>query len=96
MSLLLERVPALSHEIAAEPTGTAESRPFGLDSLTNPVPVHGHRPVLTVDPVSQLSLVDGFPASAHPTMSKTSCNTESDGKDAIAVDTDQNDDEYDD
>ncbi|MFE6663880.1 putative ATP-grasp-modified RiPP [Streptomyces sp. NPDC057697] len=96
MSLLLERVPSLSHEIAAEPVGPAETRPFGLDSLTDPMPVHGHRPVLTVDPVTQLSLVDGFPAGAHPTMSKTSCNTESDGKDAIAVDTDQNDDEYDD
>ncbi|MER5490205.1 putative ATP-grasp-modified RiPP [Streptomyces sp. NPDC002490] len=96
MSLLLERVPSLSHEIATEPAGPVETRPFGLDSLTDPVPVHGHRPVLTVDPVTQLSLVDGLPANAHPTMSKTSCNTESDGKDAIAVDTDQNDDEYDD
>ncbi|MFI2210601.1 putative ATP-grasp-modified RiPP [Streptomyces sp. NPDC020141] len=96
MSLLLERVPALIHQIAAEPAGPAETRPFGLDSLTGPVPVHGRRPALSVDPATQLSLIDGLPAGAHPTMSKTSCNTESDGKDAIAVDTDQNDDEYDD
>ncbi|MFD4571352.1 hypothetical protein ACFWNK_21595 [Streptomyces sp. NPDC058417] len=96
MSLLLERVPSLSHEIAGEPPGPAGTRPFGLDSLTDATPVHGRRPLLTVDPATQLSLVDGLPADVHPTMSKSSCNTDSDGKDAIAVDTDQNDDEYDD
>ncbi|MFJ6566007.1 hypothetical protein ACIQNU_01175 [Streptomyces sp. NPDC091292] len=96
MSELLERIPALSHRVRTEPAGPAGTRPFGLDSLTSPLLVAEHRAVLSVDPVTQLSLVDGLPAGAHPAMSTTSCNTDSDGQDAIAVDFDQNDDEYDD
>ncbi|MFD7342478.1 hypothetical protein ACFV98_41980 [Streptomyces violascens] len=46
-----------------------------------------------MDPVSQLSLVDGQVALDTELMAPgTSCNTESDGKDAFAIDTDANDD----
>ncbi|MEW2412622.1 hypothetical protein AB0953_02660 [Streptomyces sp. NPDC046866] len=94
MSALLDRVPTLSHRIHTEPAGPAATRPFGLDALTNPVPAAaGPRPVLTVDPVSQLSVMDGRVVLDSPTMNQgTACNTESDGKDAIAVDYDTNDD----
>ncbi|MFG2668359.1 hypothetical protein ACGFY6_29500 [Streptomyces sp. NPDC048387] len=93
MSALLERIPTLSHQIRTEPAGPQWSRPFGLDALTHPVPVSNHRPHLTVDADSQLSLVDGLVCIDTPSMDAgTSCNTESDGKDAIAIDTDANDD----
>lgn len=92
MSVLLERVPTLSHSIQTEPAGPHSTRPFGLDSLTAPVAVDGRRPVVAVDPVSQLSLVDGEVCIDTANMAGTSCNTESDGKDAIAIDTDANDD----
>ncbi|WP_411081761.1 hypothetical protein [Streptomyces sp. cmx-18-6] len=74
-----------------QPPGPLATRPFGLDALTAPVTV-GRRPVVSVDPVSQLSLVEGVTAIHIEAMAGTSCNTESDGKDAIAIDTDQNDD----
>ncbi|MER7000154.1 hypothetical protein [Streptomyces sp. NPDC000410] len=89
MSALMERTPTVSHHIDTAPAGPAVTRPFGLDSLTGAVKVDSRRPVVTVDPVTQLSLIDGH----APAMDAgTSCNTESDGKDAIAIDTDQNDD----
>ncbi|MHC0430211.1 hypothetical protein ACX6XY_08480 [Streptomyces sp. O3] len=92
MSELTERVPTLSHAIRTEPVGPLATRPFGLDALTTPV-TPGRRPAVTVDPVSQLSLADGRTVLDSPAMDQgTSCNTESDGKDAIAIDTDQNDD----
>lgn len=92
MSALLDRVPTLSHTISTAPSGPANTRPFGLDSLTGLVPVTGRKPALTVDPVTQLSLVDGEVCIETANMAGTSCNTESDGKDAIAIDTDANDD----
>ncbi|MEU9007755.1 hypothetical protein [Streptomyces sp. NPDC048551] len=93
MSALLERIPTLSHQINTEQAGPAASRPFGLDALTNPVPVAAHRPLIEVDPESQLSLVDGLVCIDAPSMDAgTACNTESDGRDAIAIDTDTNDD----
>ncbi|MEU8761945.1 hypothetical protein [Streptomyces sp. NPDC048659] len=91
MSALLDRVPTTSHTIATAPPGPAESRPFGLDSLSNPVVV-GEQPVLTVDPITQLSLVGGKAALLDPVLAGSSCNTESDGSTVISVDTDQNDD----
>lgn len=93
MSVLLERVPTLSHAIQTEPAGPLATRPFGLDALTAPVAVDGHRPVIAVDPISQLSLINGEVCIDATNMAPgTSCNTESDGKDAIAIDTDVNDD----
>ncbi|MFI1205619.1 hypothetical protein ACH4VR_40395 [Streptomyces sp. NPDC020883] len=90
---LLERVPTLSHRINTEPAGPASTRPFGLDSLTNPQVIDGRRPVVTVDPVTQLSLADGQVCIDGDIVTMgSSCNTESDGKDVIAVDTDLNDD----
>lgn len=92
MAVLLERVPTLSHEIQVDPAGPTATRPFGLDALTNMVTVQGHSPAFTVDPATQLSLVDGQAAIENPAMANTSCTTESDGADAIALDTDSNDD----
>lgn len=92
MAVLLERVPTLSHSIHTDPAGPPATRPFGLDALTNLVTVDARRPIITVDPASQLSVVDGQVAVEIPTMANTSCTTESDGADAIALDTDSNDD----
>jgi putative ATP-grasp target RiPP len=92
MSALLDRVPTLSHAINRDPSGPIGTRPFGLDSLTGLVPVSGRQPALTVDPVTQLSVVDGEVCIDTANMAGTSCNTESDGRDAIAIDTDANDD----
>lgn len=92
MAVLLERIPTLSHTIHSDPAGPPATRPFGLDALTNPVAVSGLRPVITVDPATQLSVVDGQVAVENPAMANTSCTTESDGADAIALDTDTNDD----
>ncbi|MFG2775319.1 putative ATP-grasp-modified RiPP [Streptomyces sp. NPDC048350] len=89
MSALLDRVPTLSHTISPDPSGPLSTRPFGLDSLTNPVPVGAQRLAVTVDPVTQLSLIDG---QAPAMDANTSCNTESDGNTVISLDTDQNDD----
>ncbi|MFG3409402.1 hypothetical protein [Streptomyces sp. NPDC048142] len=91
MSVLVDRVPTLSHVTRSQPAGPLATRPFGLDALTTPVPV-GRQPAVSVDPDSQLSLVEGAIAINIEAMAGTSCNTESDGRDAIAIDTDQNDD----
>ncbi|MFF5285167.1 hypothetical protein [Streptomyces sp. NPDC013171] len=91
MSALLDRVPTMSHSISTAPAGPDSTRPFGLDSLTGLTQV-GEQPHATVDPVSQLSLVDGKPAILDPMLANTSSNTESDGSTVISVDTDQNDD----
>nr|WSZ96227.1 hypothetical protein OH820_11685 [Streptomyces sp. NBC_00857] len=91
MSVLTERVPTLSHAIRTEPAGPLATRPFGLDALTTLV-TPGRRPAVAVDPVSQLSLADGQVALDVEGMAGTACNTPSDGKDAIAVDHDENDD----
>ncbi|NML53351.1 hypothetical protein HHL19_06415 [Streptomyces sp. R302] len=91
-ALIAERAPTVSHDISTAPTGPVATRPFGLDSLTGLASVSGRRPLLGVDPITQLSLVDGRPAIDTPGMNGTACNTESDGRDAIAVDYDQNDD----
>ncbi|MFJ5739512.1 hypothetical protein [Streptomyces microflavus] len=91
MSVLVDRVPTLSHLTHSQPAGPLATRPFGLDALTTPVVV-GHQPAVSVDPASQLSLVEGAIALGSEAVAGTSCNTESDGKDAIAIDTDQNDD----
>ncbi|WP_154402609.1 hypothetical protein [Nocardioides speluncae] len=92
MPAMLERVPTLSHRIHQEPAGPKITRPFGLDALTNPVTIDNRRPLITVDPATQLSVVDGQLVVENPTMANTSCTTESDGADAIALDTDTNDD----
>ncbi|ARI53324.1 hypothetical protein A6E92_14865 [Streptomyces sp. S8] len=89
MSALIDRVPTLSHLTHAQPAGPTATRPFGLDALTAPVAVR-RQPSVSVDPDSQLSLVEGMVALDIEGMAGTSCNTESDGRDAI--DTDQNDD----
>ncbi len=91
MSVLADRVPTLSHVISSQTAGPLATRPFGLDALTTPVTV-GRHPAVSVSPDTQLSLVDGEIALDIEAMAGTSCNTESDGKDAIAIDTDQNDD----
>ncbi len=91
MSALVNRIPALSHVTHAHPAGPTATRPFGLDALATPVAV-GRQPSVSVDPDSQLSLVEGMVALGIEGMAGTSCNTESDGRDAIAIDTDQNDD----
>ncbi|MFE4665372.1 hypothetical protein ACFRI7_14050 [Streptomyces sp. NPDC056716] len=93
MSALLERIPTLSHEVRTEGAGPAGTRPFGLDALTTPVRVDGRRPIVTVDPGTQLSAIDGQMCTEDPSEDEgTACNTESDGRDAIAIDTDTNDD----
>lgn len=93
MSILLERVPTLSHRIRTEPAGPRSSRPFGLDSLSGSTVIDGRRPFLAIDPQTQLSLLDGQIVIENSAMDAgSSCNTESDGRDAIAIDTDQNDD----
>ncbi|MFI9203351.1 hypothetical protein [Streptomyces sp. NPDC053048] len=93
MSVLTDRLPTRNRAINQEPSGPLATRPFGLDALTNVQPVGIPSQSFTVDPASQLSLVDGEVCLDHaPTMKNTICNTESDGKDAIAVDEDQNDD----
>ncbi|MEU3350276.1 hypothetical protein [Streptomyces sp. NPDC037389] len=80
--------------INLEPAGPLTTRPFGLDALTNVSPVGIPSQTFTVDPASQLSVIDGeicINTPAH--MNNTICNTESDGQDAIGgVDEDQNDD----
>ncbi|WP_137991288.1 putative ATP-grasp-modified RiPP [Streptomyces vilmorinianum] len=91
MALLLDRVPTQSHTISTDPAGPADTRPFGLDSLTGLTKV-GEQPRAAVDPVTQLSLVEGRPAILDPMLAGTSSNTESDGSTVISVDTDQNDD----
>ncbi|MFJ1590145.1 putative ATP-grasp-modified RiPP [Kitasatospora albolonga] len=91
MSVLVERIPTLSPLTHTEPSGPLATRPFGLDALTTPVTV-GRQPSVSVDPESQLSLIEGTIALGIEGMAGTSCNTESDGRDAIAIDTDQNDD----
>ncbi|MFM9448207.1 hypothetical protein [Streptomyces acidiscabies] len=58
---------------------------------TDPVTV-GPRPVATVDPASQLSHIGGQIALDVADMAGTACSTPSDGKDAIAIDHDENDD----
>ena len=91
MSALLDRIPTQSHMISAAPAGPGHSRPFGLDSLTGLTEV-GEQPAFTVDPMTQLSLVNGKTALLDPVLAGTSSNTESDGSTVISVDTDQNDD----
>ncbi|GAA0483003.1 hypothetical protein ACFQ2B_32205 [Streptomyces stramineus] len=94
MSVLTDRLPTRDRAISPEPAGLVETRPFGLDALTNLSPVGISSHTFTVDPASQLSVIDGeicINAPAH--MNNTICNTESDGQDAIGgVDEDQNDD----
>ncbi|MFE6103167.1 hypothetical protein ACFVQ4_24865 [Streptomyces laurentii] len=92
MSALLDRVSTMSHTISTAPAGPIAARPFGLDSLTGLTQI-GQPPAVSVDPVSQLSLVDGRMAILDPILAGTSSNTESDGSTVISVDTDQNDDE---
>ncbi|MDT0493372.1 hypothetical protein ACPEIF_07450 [Streptomyces sp. NPDC012600] len=91
MSVLIDRIPTLPLLTHTEPVGPLATRPFGLDALTTPVTV-GRQPAVSVHPDSQLSLVEGAIALGIEGMAGTSCNTESDGRDAIAIDTDQNDD----
>ncbi|MEZ0094515.1 putative ATP-grasp-modified RiPP [Streptacidiphilus sp. EB129] len=93
MLALTDRVPTLNLEVSQEPSGPEATRPFGLTVLTPLVRV-GPRPTVTVDPDTQLSVLDGLTVIDDlPTaMANSSCNTESDGKDAIAIDSDANDD----
>ncbi|MFB7129495.1 MULTISPECIES: putative ATP-grasp-modified RiPP [unclassified Kitasatospora] len=91
MSVLTDRLPTLSMGIDTEPSGPLATRPFGLDAVTNPVTVMPLPPV-TVDPHTQLSLIDGRVALDMPTMEGSGCQTESDGQTVISVDFDQNDD----
>jgi putative ATP-grasp target RiPP len=93
MLTLTDRVPTLSLNVSNELSGPPETRPFGLTALTPLVQV-GSRPNVTVDPDTQLSVLDGLTVIDDITtaMANSSCNTESDGKDAIAVDSDSNDD----
>ncbi|MGO4630479.1 hypothetical protein AB4225_05980 [Streptomyces sp. 2RAF24] len=91
MSALLDRVPTMSHTISSAPAGPESARPFGLDSLTGLTEI-GEQPTFTVDPMTQLSLVNGKTALLDPVLAGTSSNTESDGSTVISVDTDQNDD----
>ncbi|MFE2294578.1 hypothetical protein [Streptomyces sp. NPDC059452] len=91
MPVLVDRIPTLSLLTHTQPPGPLHTRPFGLDALTTPVTV-GRQPAVSVDPDAQLSLVEGTIVLGIEGMAGTSCNTESDGRDAIAIDTDQNDD----
>ena len=94
MSVLTDRLPTASRSIHTEQPGPLATRPFGLDALTNAQPVDvSALPTHTIDRDSQLSVLGGGLALDDvATMQNTICNTESDGKDAIAVDEDQNDD----
>ncbi|MGW2255417.1 putative ATP-grasp-modified RiPP [Kitasatospora sp. NPDC001660] len=91
MSVLTDRMPTLNLRVDTDPAGPLTTRPFGLDAVTNPVTVVPMPPV-TVDPVTQLSLIDGRTAIDLPTMEGSGCQTESDGQTVISVDYDQNDD----
>lgn len=94
MSVLTDRLPTRNRAVNPEPAGPAATRPFGLDALTNVAPVSAPSHTFTVDPVSQLSVIDGEVCINSPAqMANTICNTESDGSDAIGgVDEDENDD----
>ncbi|MFH8559102.1 putative ATP-grasp-modified RiPP [Streptomyces celluloflavus] len=94
MSVLTDRLPTRNRAINPEPAGPLATRPFGLDALANVAPVAIPSQTFTVDPASQLSVIDGevcLDTPAH--MKNTICNTESDGRDSIGgVDEDQDDD----
>lgn len=81
----------LNLDVESALAGPKTTRPFGLDSMTNPVVVVELPPV-TVDPVTQLSIINGLVAINLPTMEVSGCQTESDGQTVISVDYDQNDD----
>ena len=90
MSELVTRLPMLSLGVGAEPAGPLSTRPFGRDSLIGMVPCNPGLPEVDVDPVTQLSRLNGEVLSDRA--DGTNCNTESDGQDQIAVDIDFNDD----
>ncbi|WTW96249.1 hypothetical protein OG216_24030 [Streptomycetaceae bacterium NBC_01309] len=96
MSALIERLPTLRHDVSAEAPGPMRTRPFGLDAMAHPVPVDlSALPMIGLDPETQLSTVNGevFLSATDPgIVAGSSCNTESDGKTVISVDTDLNDD----